>query len=87
MIMETTLDILPLENGDRPTRSEFESRYKAMPHVKKAEFIEGANILSGEWNSQLQECSCSCGLNRHLGFGLDHSHSHSIVPGGLEVMS
>lgn len=27
----------PLENGDRLTRSDFERRYEAMPHVKKAE--------------------------------------------------
>ncbi|MGH9845076.1 MAG: Uma2 family endonuclease, partial [Blastocatellia bacterium] len=31
----------PLHNGDRLTRSEFERRYKAMPHIKKAELIEG----------------------------------------------
>ena len=31
----------PLENGDRLTRAEFERRYKAMPHIKKAELIEG----------------------------------------------
>jgi Uma2 family endonuclease len=33
---------LPLENGDRMTRAEFERRYAAMPHIKKAELIEGA---------------------------------------------
>jgi Uma2 family endonuclease len=33
--------ILPLENGDRLTRAEFERRYDAMPHLKKAELIEG----------------------------------------------
>jgi Uma2 family endonuclease len=33
--------ILPLENGDRLTRSEFERRYHAMSNVKKAELIEG----------------------------------------------
>src|SRR5258707_5815839 len=33
--------IPPLENGDRLTRSEFERRYDAMPHLKKAELIEG----------------------------------------------
>jgi hypothetical protein len=27
--------ILPLENGDRLTRTEFERRYEAMPHLKK----------------------------------------------------
>lgn len=32
---------LPLENGDRLTRAEFERRYQAMPEVKKAELIEG----------------------------------------------
>jgi Uma2 family endonuclease len=30
-----------LENGDRLTRTEFERRYEAMPHLKKAELIEG----------------------------------------------
>ena len=30
-----------LENGDRLTRDEFERRYEAMPHVKKADLIEG----------------------------------------------
>ncbi len=30
-----------LEPGDRLTRAEFERRYAAMPHVKKAELIEG----------------------------------------------
>ena len=33
--------ILPLENGDRLSRSEFERRYQAMPKTKKAELIEG----------------------------------------------
>lgn len=32
---------LPLENGDRLTRAEFERRYDAMPEVKKAELIHG----------------------------------------------
>src|SRR3990172_10985394 len=31
----------PLENGDRLTRAEFKRRYEAMPHVKRAELIEG----------------------------------------------
>ncbi|MBD2437526.1 Uma2 family endonuclease [Nostoc sp. FACHB-110] len=31
----------PLENGDRLTRAEFERRYHAMSHLKKAELIEG----------------------------------------------
>jgi Uma2 family endonuclease len=33
--------ILPMENGDRLTRDEFERRYETMPHLKKAELIEG----------------------------------------------
>jgi len=33
--------IPPLENGDQLSRSEFERRYHAMPHLKKAELIEG----------------------------------------------
>ncbi|HIK03345.1 MAG TPA: Uma2 family endonuclease [Trichormus sp. M33_DOE_039] len=33
--------IPPLESGDRLTRHEFERRYTAMPHLKKAELIEG----------------------------------------------
>src|SRR5918911_275409 len=31
----------PLESGDHLDRAEFERRYDAMPHVKKAELIEG----------------------------------------------
>jgi hypothetical protein len=31
----------PLETGDHLTREEFERRYDAMPHLKKAELIEG----------------------------------------------
>lgn len=33
--------ILLLESGDRLSRAEFERRYHAMPHLKKAELIEG----------------------------------------------
>lgn len=38
---ETIGKILPLENGDRLTRAEFERRYSTMPNLKKAELIEG----------------------------------------------
>ncbi len=37
----STEQIPPLENGDNLSREEFERRYSAMPHVKKAELIEG----------------------------------------------
>ena len=33
--------IPPLENGDCLTREEFERRYSAMPHLKKAELLKG----------------------------------------------
>jgi Uma2 family endonuclease len=37
--------LLPLESGDRLTRAEFERRYEAMPHLKKAELIEGVVLM------------------------------------------
>lgn len=36
----------PLQSGDRLTRPEFERRYAAMPHIKKAELIEGIVYMS-----------------------------------------
>jgi Uma2 family endonuclease len=43
MVIATTksLNIPPLENGDRLSRSEFERRYQAMPNHQKAELIAG----------------------------------------------
>jgi hypothetical protein len=49
MTTERLLQLPPLENGApegtsyaaRLTRDEFERRYSAMPHLKKAELIEG----------------------------------------------
>lgn len=38
--------IPPLENGDTLTRAEFERRYDAMPHLKRAELIEGVVYVS-----------------------------------------
>jgi Uma2 family endonuclease len=38
---ELTQPVPPLENGDRLSRAEFERRYLASPHIKKAELIEG----------------------------------------------
>jgi hypothetical protein len=35
----------PLENGDQLTRPEFERRYTAMPHLKKAELIAGVAYM------------------------------------------
>ncbi len=45
MPTETFVKLPPLENGDRLTRPEFERRYAAMPHLKKAELIEGVVYL------------------------------------------
>jgi Uma2 family endonuclease len=36
-----TKEIPPLQAGDKLTRAEFERRYDATPHLKKAELIEG----------------------------------------------
>lgn len=35
----------PLQTGDRLTRDEFERRYRAAPHLKKAELIEGEVVM------------------------------------------
>lgn len=37
----TSTKLPPLETGDHLSRAEFERRYEAMPHLKKAELIEG----------------------------------------------
>ena len=39
------LPVPPLESGDRLSRAEFERRYEAMPHIKKAELIEGVVFM------------------------------------------
>lgn len=41
VVNKSTATTPPLENGDRLNRYEFERRYAAMPHLKKAELIEG----------------------------------------------
>ena len=54
-IMEPNLTVRPtplptrlplLESGDRLSRPEFERRYRAMPHLKKAELIEGVTFVA-----------------------------------------
>ncbi|MEO1144568.1 MAG: Uma2 family endonuclease [Cyanobacteria bacterium J06638_22] len=44
-IPQTNIAVPWLENGDRLTRKEFEHRYTHMPHLKKAELIEGVVYL------------------------------------------
>jgi Uma2 family endonuclease len=45
-ISDSRFVIPPLENGDRLSRAEFERRYEAMPHLKKAELIEGVVYMA-----------------------------------------
>ncbi|MBE9042499.1 Uma2 family endonuclease [Oscillatoriales cyanobacterium LEGE 11467] len=45
-LAKPSLSIPPLENGDRLTRTEFEQRYQAMPHIRKAELIEGVTYMA-----------------------------------------
>jgi Uma2 family endonuclease len=44
--------IPPLESGDRLSRAEFERRYHAMPHLKKAELIEGVVYVASPLRAQ-----------------------------------
>ncbi|WP_414644126.1 Uma2 family endonuclease [Allocoleopsis sp.] len=44
--LKQSASLPPLENGDRLTRAEFEQRYQAMPHHKKAELIEGRVFMA-----------------------------------------
>ncbi len=48
------LAVPPLENGDRLTRAEFERRYEAMPHVKKAELIHLDPIAVNEYETNMR---------------------------------
>ncbi|HBE16980.1 MAG TPA: hypothetical protein DEG17_16005 [Cyanobacteria bacterium UBA11149] len=41
MVVDLAVSIAPLESGDRLTRPEFERRYLASPHIRKAELVEG----------------------------------------------
>jgi Uma2 family endonuclease len=58
--------IPPLVAGDRLTRDEFERRYQAMPHVKKAELIEGVVYMPSpiSWHGH---ASPQCDLITWLG--------------------
>ncbi len=46
----------PLEPGDRLTREEFERRYQAMPHLKKAELIEGVVYMPSPVRALHSQC-------------------------------
>jgi len=45
-----------LESGDRLTRAEFERRYEAMPHIKKAELIEGVVYMPSPVSASHNRC-------------------------------
>ena len=45
-VKKKTVQPPPLKHGERLTRDEFERRYEAMPHLKKAELIEGVVYMS-----------------------------------------
>jgi Uma2 family endonuclease len=51
-----TTVIRPLIAGDRLTRNEFERRYKAMPNVTKAEFVEGVVYLPTSISTEANAC-------------------------------
>jgi Uma2 family endonuclease len=58
--------IPPLENGDRLTREEFERRYNAMPHVKKAELINGVvYIVATDGTNGVSGVSSPVRFRRH----------------------
>ena len=44
--------IPPLRDGDRLTRAEFERRYHAMPHINKAELLEGVVYMPSPVSSR-----------------------------------
>ncbi|MFB2835750.1 Uma2 family endonuclease [Floridanema evergladense] len=46
MAVTQKLIVPPLEGGDRLSRDEFERRYAASPHIKKAELIEGVVYMA-----------------------------------------
>lgn len=48
VMIESREPIRKLRHGDRLTRAEFERRYEAMPHLKKAELIEGVVCLPSD---------------------------------------
>jgi Uma2 family endonuclease len=52
MTAERLAKIPPLESGDRLSRGEFERRYQAMPHLKKAELIEGVVYVASPLRAQ-----------------------------------
>jgi len=83
---DQTHNLPPLQSGDRLTRPEFERRYGADPHIKKAELIEGivyvASPLRHEQHIQLSDRR---GMRDSKEEGRSHSQSSLIRPGGFAL--
>ena len=56
-VITPVLTIVPLENGDKLTRIEFERRYATMPEVKKAELMEGVVYMASPVRAISGSCS------------------------------
>src|SRR5438477_7908082 len=77
------LEVPPLEPGDRLTRAEFERRYEAMPHIKKAELIEGvvympSPVRIGHHARPHSDLGTFVGIYRHFTPGTDGGASASV---------
>ena len=53
MAINFTINVPPLESGDRLTRDEFERRYNAASDIKKAELIEGVVYVAAAVRANL----------------------------------
>ncbi|HEY9640974.1 MAG TPA: hypothetical protein V6C57_10855 [Coleofasciculaceae cyanobacterium] len=56
MTTERLAKIPPLESGDRLSRSEFERRYHAMPHLKKVAGAPVAQWVQGGPAQKAEQC-------------------------------
>lgn len=81
-ILPPALEVLPLRDGDRMTRAEFERRWDAMPEVKKAELVEGvvymAASLSMDHGTPHFDLIALLGLYRMLTPGVSGADNASV---------
>jgi hypothetical protein len=78
-----TQRVPPLQEGDRLTRAEFERRYEAMPHLKKAELIEGvvhmpSPVRLGHHARPHNDVGIYLGIYRHFTPGTDSGVGPSV---------
>src|SRR4051794_18897553 len=76
-------EIPPLQNGDRLTRAEFERRYEAMPHLKKAELIEGVVYIPSPDSYTIREDAAVASPVSHRW----HSNPHYRIVSWLATYS